>query len=77
MVVLRTAGLSGYLWRNNIMASIVQPLATRSISGHDLGIDVHKHDNDLLLMFSKQKGYERCNTHFLERSFLEKTEYSP
>ena len=57
------------------MASIVQRFATRSVSGHNLGIDVHKHD-DLLLMTWKQKGYERCYAHFLERRFLEKTEYT-
>jgi len=58
------------------MASIIHRLTTRSITGHDLEIDVHKHDEDLLLLSWKQKGYERCYTHFLERRFLEITEFT-
>ena len=58
------------------MASIIHRLTTRSITGHGLGIDVHKHDEDLLLLSWKQKGYERCYTHFLERRFLELSEFT-
>ena len=58
------------------MASIIHRLTTRSITGHDLRIDVHKHDEDLLLLTWKHKGYKRCYTHFLERKFLEKTEFT-
>ena len=58
------------------MASIVHRLTTRSITGHDLKINVHKHDNDLLLLSWKQRGFERCYTHFLERKFLELSEFT-
>ena len=58
------------------MASIIHRLTTRSITGHGLGIDVHKHDEDLLLLSWKHKGYELCYTHFLERRFLELSEFT-
>ena len=58
------------------MASIVQRLATRSITGRDLGIDVHKHHDELLHLFWKQYGTEHCYTHILERKFLEAEEYT-
>ena len=58
------------------MASIVQRLASRSITGRDLGIDVHKHHDELLHLFWKQYGTEHCYTHILERKFLEAEEYT-
>jgi hypothetical protein len=58
------------------MASIVQRLASRSITGRDLGTDVHKHHVELLHLFWKQYGTEHCYTHILERKFLEAEEYT-
>ena len=58
------------------MASIVQRLASRSITGRDLGIDVHKHYDELLHLFWKQCDTEHCYTHILERRFLEAEEYT-
>ena len=57
------------------MASIFERLASRSISGRDLGIDVHKHTTELLHFFWKKDGTEHFYTHFLERRFLEPEEY--
>jgi hypothetical protein len=37
------------------MASVVKRLASRSISGRDLGIDVHNHTAELLHFFFKKK----------------------
>jgi len=57
------------------MASIIQRLASRSITGRDLGIDAHKHHDELLHLFWKERGTEKCYTHVLERRFLEPNEY--
>jgi hypothetical protein len=58
------------------MASIVNRLTSRSISGRDLGIDVHMHATELLHFFWKKSGTERCYTHFLERRLLEIEEFT-
>ena len=58
------------------MASIVQRLNNRYISGRGLGIDLHKYDGQLLLLLWKEKDREQCYTHVLERKFLEIPEYT-
>jgi hypothetical protein len=58
------------------MASIVQRLNNRSISGRGLGTDLHKYDGQLLLLLWKERGLEQCYTHVLERKFLEFPEYT-
>ena len=58
------------------MSSIVERLASRSLSGRDLGIDVHRHTTELLHFFWKNIGTVRCYTHFLERRLLEDEEYT-
>ena len=58
------------------MASIVQRLNNRSISGRDLGIHLHKYNGQVLLLLWKDKIHKQCYTHVLERKFLEVPEYT-
>jgi len=58
------------------MSSIVERLASRSVSGRDLGIAVHKHTNKLLHFYWKKCGTERCYTLLLERALLEEEEFT-
>ena len=58
------------------MASIVQRLTDRSISGRHINIDIHKYDENILLLFWKDKNHKRCYTHILERKFLEISEFT-
>jgi hypothetical protein len=53
------------------MASIVQRLTSRSITGRHLGIDVHKHNPEMMHFLWKQRDTERCYTHYCERRLLE------
>jgi len=58
------------------MASIVQRLTDCSISGRHISIHIHKYDENLLLLFWKDKDHKRCYTHVLERKFLEISEFT-
>jgi hypothetical protein len=58
------------------MASIVERLTSRSITGRDLGIDVHKHTPQMLHFMWRKRGTERCYTHYFERRLLEAEEYT-
>ena len=58
------------------MSSIIEGLASRSLSGRDLGIDFHRHTTELLHFFWKNIGTVRCYTHFLNRRLIEDEEYT-
>jgi hypothetical protein len=58
------------------MASIVRRLTSRSITGRDLGIDVHKPNPEMLHFLWRKRDTERCYTHYFERRLLETEEYT-
>ena len=55
-------------------SSIVEKLASRSITGRGLGIDIHRHTHNVLHRFWKSDSTTGCYTHFLERTQLEEGE---
>jgi hypothetical protein len=58
------------------MTSIVERLASRSLSGRDLGIDVHNYNPEMLHFLWRKRGTERCYTHYFQRRLLETEEYT-
>jgi hypothetical protein len=58
------------------MASIVDKLASRSISSRDLGIDIHNHTAELMHFFWRRNCTERCYTQVLECRLLEIEEFT-
>ena len=58
------------------MASIVQRLTDRSISGRHINIDIHKYNGNTILLYWKNNSHKRCYTHILERKFLETSEFT-
>jgi len=58
------------------MASIVQRLTNRSVSGRHINIDLHKYSENTLLLYWKDDDHKRCYTHVLERKFLEISEFT-
>ena len=59
------------------MLSIVERLTSRSVSGQNLGIDIHMHNPRMLHFFWKRNGSSTaCYTHFFERTLLETDEFN-
>jgi hypothetical protein len=58
------------------MASVVQRLTSRSITGRDLGIDVHKHNSEMLHFLWKKRDADLCYTSYFDRRLLEAKEYT-
>ena len=59
------------------MSSIVERLASCSVSGRDLGTDIHMHNPRMLHFFWKGNDSSKiCYTHFLERKLLETNEFT-
>ena len=57
-------------------SSILGKLASRSITGRGLGIDIHNHTSTLLHSYWKSSGAATdCYIHFLERRLLEDEEF--